>query len=92
MSLPTPGPDRTAVVTGASSGIGAEIARDLARRGHQVTLVARTVAKLDELAAEITEAGGRADVIGADLTDRTARAELLDRIADLGLLPDILVN
>jgi len=92
MSLPAPGPDRTAVVTGASSGIGAEIARDLARRGHQVTLVARTVAKLDELAAEITAAGGRADVVGADLTDRTARAELLDRVTDLGLLPDILVN
>lgn len=92
MSLPTPGPDRTAVVTGASSGIGAEIARDLARRGHQVTLVARTVAKLDELAAEITAAGGRADVIAADLTDRQARAGLLDRVAALGLVPDILVN
>ena len=92
MSLPTPGPDRTAVVTGASSGIGAEIARDLAGRGHQVTLVARTVSKLDELAAEITAAGGRADVVGADLTDRQARAELLDRVTDLGLVPDILVN
>ena len=92
MSLPTPGPYRTAVVTGASSGIGAEIARDLARRGHQVVLVARTVSKLDELAAEITAAGGRADVVGADLTDRKARAELLDRVTDLGLVPDILVN
>ncbi|MDP2774930.1 MAG: SDR family oxidoreductase [Nocardioides sp.] len=92
MSLPTPGPDRTAVVTGASSGIGAEIARDLVRRGHHVTLVARTVAKLDELAAEITEAGGRAAVIGADLADRTARAGLLDRVTELGLVPDVLVN
>lgn len=92
MSLPTPGPDRTAVVTGASSGIGAEIARDLARRGHQVTLVARTVSKLDELAAEITAAGGRADVIAADLTDRQARAALLDQVTALGLVPDILVN
>jgi short-subunit dehydrogenase len=92
MSLPTPGPDRTAVVTGASSGIGAEIARDLARRGHQVTLVARTVSKLDELAAEIAAAGGRADVITADLTDRQARAALLDQVTALGLVPDILVN
>ncbi|WP_309650647.1 SDR family oxidoreductase [Nocardioides sp.] len=92
MSLPAPGPDRTAVVTGASSGIGAEIARELARRGHQVTLVARTVSKLQDLAAEITAAGGRADVIGADLSDRAARAQLLDRLTDLGLVPDILVN
>ena len=92
MSLPAPGPDCTAVVTGASSGIGAEIARELARRGHRVTLVARTVAKLEELAAEITAAGGRADVIGADLSDRSARGQLLDRLTDLGLVPDILVN
>lgn len=92
MSLPAPGSDRTAVVTGASSGIGAEIARELARRGHQVTLVARTVSKLQELADEITAGGVRADVIGCDLSDRTARGQLLDRLTDLGLVPDILVN
>ncbi len=92
MTLPSPGPDRTAVVTGASSGIGSEIARHLARRGHGVTLVARSAAKLEVLAEELTAAGVRAEVLPADLTDREQRAVLLDRVADLGLTPDILIN
>ncbi len=92
MSLPEPGPDRAAVVTGASSGIGAEIARELADRGHRVILVARSEDKLRSLADEIVAAGGRADVLSADLADRTARAALADRIAALGVTPDILIN
>jgi len=92
MALPTPAPDRTAVVTGASSGIGAEIARELARRGHRVTLVARSADKLAALADEVTGAGGLADVLPADLVDRDARAGLLDRVAALGATPDVLVN
>jgi short-subunit dehydrogenase len=92
MALPTPAPDRTAVVTGASSGIGAAIARDLAGRGHGVTLVARSADKLTELAAELRGSGVRAEVLATDLTDRAARADLLGRVVDLGLTPDILVN
>jgi short-subunit dehydrogenase len=89
MSLPPPAPDRAAVVTGASSGIGAEIARELSRRGHSVVLVARSADKLERLAAEL---GERAHALPADLSDRSARAELLGRVEALGLTPDALVN
>jgi short-subunit dehydrogenase len=92
MSLPPPAPDRTAVVTGASSGIGAEIARVLAARGHGVTLVARSADRLEELAAELRATGVRAEVLPTDLGDRAARAALLDRVTALGLTPQILVN
>ena len=92
MSLPTPAPDRTAVVTGASSGIGAEIARELARRGQGVTLVARRADKLADLAAEIAATGVRAEVLATDLSDRSARATLHDRVLELGLKPSMLVN
>ena len=53
MALPAPAPDRTALVTGASSGIGVELARQLAARGHGVTLVARREGPLRELAEEL---------------------------------------
>jgi short-subunit dehydrogenase len=92
MTLPPPAPDRAALVTGASQGIGADIARELARRGHRLVLVARSEAKLQTLADEITDQGGRADVLTADLADRPTRAGLLDRVAELGLTVDILVN
>src|SRR3954467_6499223 len=92
MALPAPAPDRTALVTGASSGIGTELARELARRGHGVTLVARRAEKLAEPAAELTATGVRAEVLATDLSDRDARAALPDRVAELGLSVDILVN
>lgn len=87
--LPIPGPNRAALITGASSGIGAEIARDLHGRGHHVVLVARRIDRLAELAAEL---GGRTSVVPADLSRREARATLADQVAQLGLEIDILVN
>ena len=92
MALPTPSADRSAIVTGASSGIGAEIARELVRRGHGVTLVARSADKLADLAVELSAKGVRAEVLATDLSDRAARAGLLDRVTELGLVPSILVN
>jgi len=92
MALPKPSPDRTAIVTGASSGIGAEIARELVRRGHGVTLVARSADKLADLATELSATGVRAEVLATDLSDRAARAGLLERVTALGLVPSILVN
>jgi len=92
MSLPSPSPDRTALVTGASSGIGVEIARELARRGQHLTLVARSGDKLRELADELSSGGVRVEVVPADLAERSARAALVSRLEELGLAVNILVN
>jgi short-subunit dehydrogenase len=93
MALPTPGPDRTCIVTGASSGIGTEMARQLAQRGQGVTLVARREAKLRDLAAELHDAHGvRAEVCSADLTDEGSRTALVDTMAERGLTVELLVN
>jgi short-subunit dehydrogenase len=92
MSLPTPDPDHTALVTGASSGIGEHIARELAVRGHGVVLVARRADRLEALAEQLRSTGVRVEVLATDLADREARADLPDRLAALGLVPDVLVN
>ena len=94
MTLPRPSSDRTAVVTGASSGIGAEIARELARRGHHVTLVARSEDRLRALAEELTEQPGSAgaSVLPCDLGDRAARAALADSLLAGDRTVEVLVN
>lgn len=92
MSLPPHGATHTAIVTGASSGIGEAIARVLAGRGHHVTLVARSAEKLVALAADLERAGGSASVLAVDLSDRDARAALPGRIDALGRTVNILVN
>jgi NADP-dependent 3-hydroxy acid dehydrogenase YdfG len=79
---------RTAVVTGASSGIGAASAIRLAEAGYQVVLAARRTDRIEALAARITESGGQALARELDVTDRPAVdafAESLDRC-------DVLIN
>ena len=93
MSLPAPNPERTSLVTGASSGIGVELAGLLAARGLGVTLVARTESKLRSLAETLVERHGvRVEVLPTDLTDAGARAELPARVEALGLAVNVLVN
>jgi uncharacterized protein len=92
VALPSPSPTSTAVVTGASSGIGADIARELADRGHGVTLVARREDRLRELAVELGQRGVNVEVIACDVADSTARAGLFDEVERRGLTVEILVN
>lgn len=81
-----------ALVTGASSGIGAATARMLAANGAAVSMVARRQDRLERLKAEIERAGGRALGIDADITDRTqAFASVAAAVAELGRL-DIVIN
>lgn len=91
-SLPTPSPAGTCIVTGASSGIGAEFARELARRGRGVTLVARREERLRSLADELAATGVRAEVVAADMGDPDARERLVATVAERGLTVDVLVN
>src|SRR5690242_10908372 len=82
MSLPKPNSDTTVVITGASSGIGAEIARDLGRRGYPLVLVARRRERLDELARELRQKhSATVDFVPLDLNDSAARAQLIERIS-----------
>lgn len=81
-----------ALVTGASSGIGAATARRLVEYGAEVTLVARRKNRLEDVAAEIDNAGGTALAVEADITDRLqAEAAVQQTVDRFGRL-DILVN
>ena len=83
MSLPAPHVAGTVVITGASSGIGAEIARGLSRLGYTPILVARRADRLRDLADELTRTHSvRAEVLPLDLADAAARAQLIGVIAE----------
>jgi NADP-dependent 3-hydroxy acid dehydrogenase YdfG len=83
---------RTAVVTGAASGIGAATARLLAASGASVALIARRESRLAGLAAEITAAGGRAAAVPADVTSDASVQGGADRVHQLLGRADLVVN
>lgn len=85
---------RTALITGASAGIGREIARVLAGEVARLILVARRRPRLDELAAEISAAHPelRIDVRPADLASKDATSDLIDALEREGIAVDVLIN
>lgn len=82
----------TVLITGASSGIGAEAAALLAAHGAQIIAVARDSEKLEAVCAAIVSAGGTAHALTADLTDAESVAALVDDVLETFGAPDILVN
>jgi len=81
-----------ALVTGASSGIGADLAREFARDGYDLVLTARTVGPMQALAGELETHGAGTVVIAVDLSKPGAAASLVREIETHGLQVDVLVN
>jgi short-subunit dehydrogenase len=83
----------TALITGGTSGIGAEFARTYARRGYDIILVARDKARLAEMATELAALGsGSVEVLAADLSNREDVAVVAKRLEDQERPVDVLVN
>ena len=98
MSAPPSTPDSThsparALVTGATSGIGAEFARQLAQRGHDLVIVARSAARLEEVAARLrATTGAGVEVLAADLSTREGLRAVEDRLGTSASPIGVLVN
>ncbi len=86
-------PTKTALITGASFGIGLELARIFAREGYNLVLVARSADKLRQLASELEKAHGtRSLILAVDLTEPGAPAYVLDQTTRADIQVDVLVN
>jgi len=84
--------EKTAIVTGASQGLGKAVALALAANGAKVACVARSVDKLNETVQQIQEAGGEAEAFACDVTDRESVDGLVDQVVEQWEKLDILVN
>ncbi|MBY8978261.1 SDR family oxidoreductase [Rhodobacteraceae bacterium NNCM2] len=84
--------DKVILITGASSGIGEGIARELGPCGAKLLLGARRRDRIDRIAKDINDAGGRAEAITLDVTDRAAMAAFAERAIDLWGRVDVLIN
>ena len=84
---------KTALITGASFGIGMEFARIFAREGYNLVLVARSGDKLRQIASEVEKSyGTRSLILATDLTEPGASAYVLDQTTRAGIQVDVLVN
>ena len=93
MGLPEPSVSGTALVTGASSGIGTAIATEMASRGYHVTVVARREERLKSLAGDLkSEHGADVEVIAADLGEVEGRDRLEAELRDRNRAVEVLVN
>lgn len=84
--------NKVVVITGASSGLGESTARYLAARGAAVVLGARRTDKLEQIAAEIRAAGGKAEVVSTDVTDKAQVQALIDTGVRIFGRVDVLIN
>ena len=80
------------LITGASSGIGAEMAKQFAQQGHTVLLLARNQQKLEEVTAEIKQHGGQAFCYPADVGEYDQVESITNTIKQTHGIPDVLIN